>query len=287
LPPSAFTWTVDFHHGTTVARVFGPASGMTTGSFTVPTTGDTATDVFYRISLTVTDSSGASQTTWVDIDPMTSTLTVATSPAGLQVAIDGQSSTTPDAFASVVGMDRLIVAPSTQILGGTIYQFTGWSDGSSASQRVVTTPASGASFLALYQDVGIVPPATVLGVQEKLRKGSIQQLIVSFSDALDPASAQNAAAYWLVLPGRDHRFGTRDDRRIRVRAAVYSGSTHTVTLTPRARLASRTVFQVVVSGSTTGAAVRDIWGRPIDGNHDGQPGGNDAVALGPAKGRKK
>src|SRR5262249_53961846 len=146
LPPSAFTWTVDFHDGTNVVSVFPPSSGLTSGSFTIPTSGDTATDVFYRISLTVTDSAGASQTTSVDIDPQTATLTVATNPAGLQVAIDGQSGRGPDAVASVVGMDRVISAPATQILGGTIYQFTGWSDGPTAPQRVVTTPASGASF---------------------------------------------------------------------------------------------------------------------------------------------
>jgi hypothetical protein len=287
LPPSAFTWTVDFHDGTNVVSVLPPTSGLTSGSFTIPTSGDTATDVFYRISLTVTDSRGASQTTWVDLDPRTATLTVATNPAGLQVAIDGQPGQAPDAVASVVGMDRVILAPATQILGGTIYQFTGWSDGTTAPQRVVTAPASGAGFLALYQDVGTVPPATVLGVQEKIRKGSIQQLIVSFDAALDPASAQVAAAYWLVLPGRNHRFGARGGRRIRVRAAVYNGTADTVTLTPRAHLSSRTVFQLVVSGSTTGAAVRDVWGRLIDGDHDGQPGGNDVVTLGPAKAKAR
>src|SRR5204863_7497646 len=77
LPASAFTWPVEFHHGTNVVSVLPPTSGSTSGSFTIPTTGDTATDVFYRILLTVTDSSGRSQTTWVDIAPRAATLTVA------------------------------------------------------------------------------------------------------------------------------------------------------------------------------------------------------------------
>ena len=59
----------------------------------------------------------------------------------------------------------MIAAPATQILGGTIYQFAGWSDGYSAPQRVVTTPSTDMGFLALYQDVGIVPPVTVVGCQ--------------------------------------------------------------------------------------------------------------------------
>src|SRR5262249_18681498 len=142
LPASAFTWKVDRYHGTSVVPVLA-ASDITSGSFAIPTTGDTSTDVFYRISLKVTDSGGGSQTTSVDIRPRTATLTVATDPPGLRVSIDGQPGTAPDSFASVVGMSRVIEAPATQILGGTIYQFTGWSDGPSAPQRVVSTPATG------------------------------------------------------------------------------------------------------------------------------------------------
>jgi hypothetical protein len=47
------------------------------------------------------------------------------------------------------------------------------------------------------------------------------------------------------------------------------------------------VFQVVASGSTTGAAVRDIWGRPIDGNHDGQPGGNEVFLVQPRSAKRR
>jgi hypothetical protein len=287
LPASAFTWKVDLYHGTSVVPVLPPTSGITSGSFTIPTTGDTSTDVFYRISLTVTDSGGASQTTSVDIRPRTATLTVATNPPGLRVSIDGQPGTAPDSFASVVGMSRVIEAPATQILGGTIYQFTGWSDGLSAPQRVVSTPATGMGFLANYQAVGIVPPVTIASVQEAARKGSIQRILVTFSDAVDPASAQDASAYWIVLPGRDRRFGTRDDRRVRIRAASYDAASHTVNLTPRTRLTARTVMVLVASGSTTGAAVRDVWGRPIDGDRDGHPGGNAVTPLGPTKARRR
>jgi hypothetical protein len=283
LAASAYTWAVDFHDGTTIVPVLAPTSGTTSGSFTIPTTGDPSTDVFYRISLTAVDAEGLTQTTYRDVAPFTSTLTVATNPAGIPVSIDGQPGTAPDSSASVVGMSRLIEVPTTQILGGTIFQFTGWSDGYASTQRVVTTPAAAADFLALYQDVGVVPLVSVVGVREKIRKGLVQRFIVGFSGALDPASAQNPAAYWLVLPGRDHRFGTRDDRSIRVRAASYDAATNTVTLRPRGALSSRMAIQVVVSGSTSSAAVRDVWSRLIDGDLDGQPGGNDVATLSLAK----
>ena len=281
MPASAFIWRVDSYNGTSVHPLLPPTSGISSGSFTIPTTGDPSTDVFYRISLSVTDSQGLTQTTSRDINPRTATLTVNTDPAGIAVSVDGRPSATPRSFASVVGMSRVIEAPTSQILGGTIYQFTKWSDGDTSSQRVVATPAADTGFLALYQVVGIVPPVRVVGVQAKLRGGSIRRLIVTFSDTLDQAAARNLAAYWLVLPGRDRRFGTRDDRRIRIRAASYNAAAHTVTLTPKVLVSRRMILQLVVSGASSGAAVKDVWGRPIDGDHDGQPGGNYVVPFEP------
>jgi hypothetical protein len=56
LPASAFSWDVTFHHNTHTHP--GPTIGAgatgdgTSGSFVVPDTGETSTDVFYRITLT-------------------------------------------------------------------------------------------------------------------------------------------------------------------------------------------------------------------------------------------
>src|SRR5262249_60890167 len=111
--------------------------------------------------------------------------------------------------------------------------------------------------------------------------GSIQRLIVTFSGALDRASARNRDNYGLVLPGRDDRFGTPDDRRIRIRAASYSRSTNTVRLVPRRAISARQAVAVNVSGHIAGPAVRDLAHRPIDGDHDGEPGGNDVTVLAP------
>ena len=157
----------------------------------------------------------------------------------------------------------------------------------SPRQRVVSTPATGMGFLANYQAVGTVPPVTIASVQKAARKGSIRRILVNFSDAVDPASAQDASAYWIVLPGRDRRFGNRDDRRVRIRAASYNSTADTVTLTPKGLLSSRMAMQVVVSGSSTSSGIKDIWGRLIDGDRDGQPGGNAVEILEPRKAKSK
>ena len=73
LPASAFTWEVVFHHDTHIHPFIQPTSGITSGSFVIPTTGETAANVWYRIHLTVRDSAGLTHTTFRDVLPRTAT----------------------------------------------------------------------------------------------------------------------------------------------------------------------------------------------------------------------
>jgi hypothetical protein len=282
LDASALTWEIDLHDGATVTPVLGPVSGISGGTFTVPMTGDTSIQAFYQINLSATDSAGASQTTAVDIKPELTNLGLATSPAGLPLSVDGQRIATPRVSPAVVGLARTIAAPPTDILGGVIYDFAKWSDGSTGNPRIVDVPAAATTFIADYKAVGIVPPVTVKSVRTTTNRGSIQNFIVTFSAALNPTSATKVSGYWLVLPGHDHRFGTKDDKIIKFRKAVYQASLDTVTLTPAARVSATSAVELVVSGSTTKPHPTDIWGRPIDGNKDGVPGGNFVLIVGPA-----
>src|SRR6185295_16634234 len=87
---AAFTWQVDFHHDTHTHPFIPPTSGATSGSFVIPTTGETSANVWYRIHLTVTDSGGLTHSVFRDILPRTVTVMLATNPAGLQLTLDGQ-----------------------------------------------------------------------------------------------------------------------------------------------------------------------------------------------------
>ena len=155
LAASQFTWQVDYitsiDSGTPVVRPFVPEfSGQTGGNFTPATTGPyTLTDVAYRVMLTVRDSAGLPFTTTVDVLPNVSTLTVTTSPTGLQVTVDGQPFTAPRTFASVVGFERPIGAAASQSLGGTTYNFSGWSDGG-AGTHTISTPLANTTYTASY-----------------------------------------------------------------------------------------------------------------------------------------
>lgn len=149
LPGSAFTWQVDFHHDTHSHPFIPATTGATGGSFVVPQTGETATNVFYRITLTVRDPQGLTSTTSVDIVPRVVTLTLASSPSGLQLTLDGQPVTAPSAVQSVVGVRRALGATSPQTSGGTSYVFQSWSDGGAQTHEVVT-PAANTTYTATF-----------------------------------------------------------------------------------------------------------------------------------------
>ena len=158
LPPSAFTWQIDFHHDTHTHPFIPDTSGITGGSFTIPDTGETATNVWYRIHLTVRDSGGLTSTTFVDVVPRVVTLTLDTVPPGLQLTIDGQPVATPAAIGSVVGMRRTLGVVSPQSSGGTVYTFQSWSDGGTASHTIATPNANTAytaTFTASTVPVGV------------------------------------------------------------------------------------------------------------------------------------
>ncbi len=149
LGASAFTWRVDFHHDTHSHPFMAATSGMTSGSFTIPTTGETSASVWYRIYLTVRDSAGAPHTVQRDVMPRRVTLTLATNPAGLQLRLDGQPVATPISFQAVVGIVRALEAPG-QSSGAATYEFVSWSDGGAAAHNV-STPAVNTTYTATFR----------------------------------------------------------------------------------------------------------------------------------------
>jgi glucose/arabinose dehydrogenase len=150
LPAAAFTWRVDFHHDDHIHPFLQPFGGITSGSFVVPTTGETSANVFFRIHLTVSDSGGLQNSTFRDVRPRTATITLTTNPSGLQVTLDGQPQTAPIVFVGVVGMIRTIGTPSPQTLNNRQYVFRAWSDGGTQTHNIVT-PAGNTTFTARFR----------------------------------------------------------------------------------------------------------------------------------------
>lgn len=170
LPASAFKWEVVFHHDTHTHPFLGPISGVRSGSFTVPTSGETASNVFYRIHLTVTDSGGRATEVTRDVSPRTSNVTLATSPAGLQLTLDGQPVTAPYTFNGVVGIVRTIGAVTPQSAGGQTYTFQRWSDGGAATHPI-STPVANTSYTAVFAS-GSTPGPLVMEAESLSRTSS-------------------------------------------------------------------------------------------------------------------
>ncbi len=156
LGAAAFSWRVDFHHEAHTHPFVATTRGVTGGSFTIPTTGETSANVFYRVHLTVTDSEGLTASTYRDVVPRKATVTLDTEPAGLSLRLDGKSVVAPAAVEGVIGIGRTLEAPASQVLNGVAYEFAGWSDGATAATRTFAFPAEPTSYVATYRATSVV-----------------------------------------------------------------------------------------------------------------------------------
>ncbi|WP_018614846.1 PQQ-dependent sugar dehydrogenase [Segetibacter koreensis] len=145
LPASDFKWFVLFYHDAHTHP--GPTipAGITRGSFTIPDIGETSANVFYRLYLVVTDSKGASDTSFTDILPRKSTITIQTNPENLLVTLDGQPFTAPVTVISVEGMVRTIGVITHQ----GDYTFSGWNNGGDTIQTFAT-PVNDVAYTANF-----------------------------------------------------------------------------------------------------------------------------------------
>ena len=198
LPPSAFTWSVLFHHNTHTHPWFGPTPGITSGSFETADTGESATDVWYEIRMTATDTgapigaAGALSTTRsARLYPNLGSFTLATSPrSGLALTLDAHPITSPQTEPGVVGMKRDIEAVSPQSPGdGHTYTFASWSDGG-ARLHTITTPSASATFTASFT-CNLIAQATNL----QARKETSGAITLTWTAPVDTCLATGAAVY--------------------------------------------------------------------------------------------
>jgi hypothetical protein len=121
------------------------------------------------------------------------------------------------------------------------------------------------------------PLVTVTNVQVKTvhltKRKTVTDILVTLSGAVDTLDADSLVNYHLAAPGKGKKSRTYN-KVIRLSSAVYDETTHRVTLLVNGKLALTPPRQLRVTSS----GLLDATGRLLDGNHDGQPGG-DYVAL--------
>lgn len=162
LPSARLTWWADFHHDTHT-HPFLADTTIDALQVTIPTSGETSANVWYRIYLRVVDAQGVADTVFRDVQPVKINLTVASQRPGLEITLDGQPHTAPYTVQAVAGMTRSLGATSPQVLGDTTYSFASWSD-AGAIVHSIATPATNTTYTASFTGTGpanVAPTVTV------------------------------------------------------------------------------------------------------------------------------
>lgn len=184
LGAARLTWWVDLHHDTHTHPAVQPTQGDS-GSFTVPTQGETSDNIWYRFHLRATDSANQSVEVTRDVLPQKAQVTLATVPAGLQLTLDGQPvAAAPLVFTGVVGIERTLGA-ANQNFNGRRYVFASWSDGGNGT-HTIATPAANTTYTATFTDDGPVvnqPPTVSLATAESGTVGVAQTLTATAADS--------------------------------------------------------------------------------------------------------
>ena len=145
------TWRLVLHHcpSTCHAHNIQTFSSTSTGTFVAP---DHDYPSHLELQLTATDARGLTNTTSVQLDPRTTTLTLESQPSGLALTAGATTQTAPFTMTLIEGSTLSVSAPSPQTLDGSTYAFSSWSDGGAQSHSlVVSTPVT---LTATYQAQG-------------------------------------------------------------------------------------------------------------------------------------
>jgi Tol biopolymer transport system component len=127
------------------------------------------------------------------------------------------------------------------------------------------------------------PGPTVVSVAPLKRRGDKTSLAITFNQALDPGSAQNATNYQVSFPGsaphvlHRHQTAIRPRRIVDITAASYDSATHEVTLTLGTKLRKGQAYQLQINGAAGGLI--DTEGTPLNSPGILKPGEDYLAAL--------
>jgi len=155
LPDSALTWEVILVHDDHTHPFLQPTAGNRVSIVTPPPEDFLATTNSYLVvTLTATDSRGLAASTTRQLLPRLVSVTLGSDPAGVSFDVNAFPVTTPRTITSWEAYELNVTAPAEVTQAGTTYRFARWTDGSTASSRKIVTPASAASYTAVYEAAG-------------------------------------------------------------------------------------------------------------------------------------
>ena len=160
LPASAYNWEVMvFHKDCPTCEHSHPgpnvANGVVSGTFIATNGGETSSNIWLRIYLTVTDSKGRKGIDSVDVQPNKVDLTATTNVPGLEIVL-GLGKPTPYTKTAVVNASLTVQALTPQVIGNTVYTFDSWNIGGGANQ-ILKVPATNTTYSATYTSSTVGP----------------------------------------------------------------------------------------------------------------------------------
>jgi glucose/arabinose dehydrogenase len=154
VPAANYTWQLVMEHcpGACHEHVIGTWSGVTSGTFEAP---DHEYPSHLVLRLHVEDALGAEDEAEIELHPETVSITVQSSPSGVELTSGWVTDTAPFTMTAIRGSRLGLVAPGSVTVAGVPYTWAGWSDGGARS-HVFTANASTtvtATFRAGFTDV--------------------------------------------------------------------------------------------------------------------------------------
>jgi glucose/arabinose dehydrogenase len=222
LPASAFTWNIDFLHEGHV-HPGTPITGVKSGTFTIPTSGhDFSGNTRYRITLTVTDSNGLTDSKSVTIYPQKVNLAFGTVPTGLTLYLDGIAKTTPFTYDTLIGFTHTIEARN-QTSGNNTYTFQSWSDGG-AQQHTIVVPSSNQTYTATYTVTSTPPPITFVQVKASTPQSPQSTVATTFSLGQSAGNLNVVVVGWNESTGNITSVTDSTGNAYQVAAATFRGT---------------------------------------------------------------
>jgi glucose/arabinose dehydrogenase/ribosomal protein L24E len=199
--------TVDYWTG---GHVY-PVTGFTGKSASFVAADQGFENAFYKITTTATDAAGLSTVATQTVLPQTVQVTIASSPSGIPVQVDGVAQVTPHVITTIVGSAREAVAPATTTKNGQTYTFQTWRVGSAPPTTrtfvAYTSPATALTLVATYTTRANPPPPPAPGYWVVDRSGGVRPFgVASYGELHAPPAAPIVGTaptptrhgYWLV-----------------------------------------------------------------------------------------
>jgi uncharacterized repeat protein (TIGR01451 family) len=120
--------------------------------------------------------------------------------------------------------------------------------------------------------VGDQAPPTVDNQKLIVTRNAISSVVLIFSQALDPASANNPANYRIYALGKNDKLAISKGRELAIASAIYDPVTRSVKITPKKPLAIGFYYQVVANGPGA-PGITDLAGNVLDGDRNNLPDG--------------